>query len=102
MTRIDARTKKRVPVKCIVEYDFSQNLTKNIAAMLKKIEFKGKTQYAMCIERTLQNKPWDMPKKDLLVNLKIIKEENLSTVIIERELYYLVPTSLLEAEESVA
>ena len=53
LTRIDARSKKRVPVKCIVEYDFSQNLAKNITAMLKKIEFKGKTEYAMCLERTL-------------------------------------------------
>ena len=102
LTRIDARSKKRVPVKCIVEYDFSQNLAKNITAMLKKIEFKGKTEYAMCLERTLQNKPWDMPKRDLLVNLQSFKEESLNAVVIERELYYLVPTSFLETRESQA
>ena len=100
LTRIDSRTKKRVPVKCIVEYDFSLSLARNISAMLKKIEFKGKTEYAMCLERTLQNKPWDMPKRDLLLSLQSIKEEALNTVIIERELYYLVPVSFMELRES--
>ena len=53
LTRIDGKSKKRVPVKCIVEYDFALNLEKNITAMLKKIEFKGDTKYSMCLERTL-------------------------------------------------
>ena len=46
-------TKKRVAIKCIVEYDFDQTLNDNIDAMLDRIEFKGDTEYVLCMERTL-------------------------------------------------
>ena len=46
-------TKKRLAIKCIVEYDFDQSLSDNIDAMLDRIEFKGETEYVLCMERTL-------------------------------------------------
>ena len=86
-------TKKRVAIKCIVEYDFEESLSDNIEAMLSRIEFSGDTEYVLCMERTLQNKPWDMLKKGLMVDLDCFKEEFLEHIIIERELYFLVPRS---------
>ena len=95
---MDPVTKKRVAIKCIVEYDFEESLSDNIEAMLSRIEFSGDTEYVLCMERTLQNKPWDMLKKGLMVDLDCFKEEFLEHIIIERELYFLVPRSCIDDE----
>ena len=52
------------------------------------------------MERTIQNKMWNLTKKDLLVDLLSIKEDDLQNYIIERELYHLVPVEMLDVRPS--
>ena len=97
MTRIDSKSKQRIPRKCILDYDFDVTLDKNIKVMLNECEFRGTTSYTLCMERTLINKPYEELRKNLLVDLHAYKEEFLNKVILSRELYYLVPISLISS-----
>ena len=72
----------------------------NIDAALRKIEFKGTTSYTLCMERTLQHKPWMLSKAELMVDLLSIKEEDLLNYVLEREIYHLVPVQLLQLRPS--
>ena len=95
LTRLDPQTNKRLSIKLLVQYDFRHTLDRNISDILEKIDFNGSTRYAMCMERTLVNKPWDAPKKESMIDLHTFREDSLLSVIIDREMYYLVPKSLI-------
>lgn len=45
------------------------------------------------------NKPYEALRKNLLVDLHSLKEEFLNMVILKRELYYLVPISLISPSQ---
>ena len=98
LTIYDPILKQRIPWKCVLTYDFDLTLDTNIKKMMKVICYEGMAEYTLCFERFSQMKSWepDTVKRSSLLDMNFVKEEHLPKILIQWELYYMVPMHMLK------